>query len=131
MEGRKAWVKGHIETVGSENESPTVLAEAEALFISPRFAKAISVSRRVCMGLQKIACHSNAGEYISSFFLLLSLLGPCSFFWRCLGLMQTLLFVSTLRSPGCAYIIKVLVLAVGGKWPSFFILKVGPSFYII
>lgn len=40
VEGRKAWVKGRLETLVDEagGEIPTVLVEAEALFIEPRQA---------------------------------------------------------------------------------------------
>ncbi|KAF2202954.1 Thioesterase/thiol ester dehydrase-isomerase [Delitschia confertaspora ATCC 74209] len=40
VEGRKAWVKGRLETLGDEEkgESPVVLVEAEALFIEPKQA---------------------------------------------------------------------------------------------
>lgn len=38
VEGRKAWVEGHIETLVAEGEKPTVLVEASALFIEPRQA---------------------------------------------------------------------------------------------
>jgi len=36
VEGRKAWVEGHIETLVGEGEEPVVLVEATALFIEPR-----------------------------------------------------------------------------------------------
>jgi len=40
VEGRKAWVEGHIETLPKgEGEEPTVLATASALYISPRGAE--------------------------------------------------------------------------------------------
>lgn len=41
VEGRKAWVKGWLETLVDEKagETPVVLAEAEALFIEPRGAE--------------------------------------------------------------------------------------------
>jgi 3'-phosphoadenosine 5'-phosphosulfate synthase len=39
VEGRKAWVEGRIETLAAPGETPTVLVEASALFISPKFAK--------------------------------------------------------------------------------------------
>jgi len=44
VEGRKAWVKGRLETLVDEEkgEVPEVLTEAEALFIEPRQA-AVSV----------------------------------------------------------------------------------------
>jgi acyl-coenzyme A thioesterase PaaI-like protein len=38
VDGRKAWVKGRLETIGSEGKEPIVLTEAEALFIEPRQA---------------------------------------------------------------------------------------------
>ena len=38
VDGRKAWVKGHIESVAAPGEAPTVYAEATALFVSPKFA---------------------------------------------------------------------------------------------
>ncbi|KAH8905096.1 Thioesterase/thiol ester dehydrase-isomerase [Coniochaeta sp. PMI_546] len=39
VEGRKAWVEGHIETLAKEGEEPTVLATASALYISPKGAE--------------------------------------------------------------------------------------------
>lgn len=36
VEGRKAWVEGHIETLVPDGETPVVLAEASGLFISPK-----------------------------------------------------------------------------------------------
>jgi adenylylsulfate kinase len=38
VEGRKAWVEGHIETLVEPGEEPTVLVEASALFIEPKQA---------------------------------------------------------------------------------------------
>jgi adenylylsulfate kinase len=38
VEGRKAWVEGHIETLVAPGEKPTLLVEASALFIEPRQA---------------------------------------------------------------------------------------------
>ncbi|ORY66503.1 HotDog domain-containing protein [Pseudomassariella vexata] len=38
VDGRKAWVEGRIETLVPEGETPVVLADATALFISPRQA---------------------------------------------------------------------------------------------
>ena len=40
VEGRKAWVKGRIESLvePGEGESPIIYAEAEALFVEPKFA---------------------------------------------------------------------------------------------
>jgi 3'-phosphoadenosine 5'-phosphosulfate synthase len=38
VEGRKAWVKGRIETLAGEGETPVVLAEATALFVEPKQA---------------------------------------------------------------------------------------------
>ncbi len=37
-EGRKAWVEGRLETLVGEGETPVVLADATALFVSPRQA---------------------------------------------------------------------------------------------
>ncbi|KAI1505334.1 Adenylylsulfate kinase-domain-containing protein [Biscogniauxia marginata] len=38
VEGRKAWVEGRIETLVGEGETPVLLAEATALYISPKQA---------------------------------------------------------------------------------------------
>lgn len=38
VHGRKAWVKGQIESLPASGEVVQVYAEAEALFISPNFA---------------------------------------------------------------------------------------------
>jgi 3'-phosphoadenosine 5'-phosphosulfate synthase len=38
VEGRKAWVEGHIETLVEPGEEPVILVEASALFIEPRQA---------------------------------------------------------------------------------------------
>ena len=38
VEGRKAWVKGHIELLAAPGEKPTILAEATALYVSPKHA---------------------------------------------------------------------------------------------
>lgn len=38
-EGRKCWVKGKIQVLGEGEEGGKTLAEAEALFIEPRYAK--------------------------------------------------------------------------------------------
>lgn len=38
VEGRKAWVKGHIELLAEEGEEPMILAEATGLFVSPKYA---------------------------------------------------------------------------------------------
>ena len=42
VEGRKAWVEGHLETLPAEGEKPRIIAEASALFIEPKEA-AVSV----------------------------------------------------------------------------------------
>lgn len=42
VEGRKAWVEGHIETLVGEGETPVVLADATALFIEPRQAASLA-----------------------------------------------------------------------------------------
>lgn len=40
VEGRKAWVEGHIETLpGEEGKEPTILATASALYVSPKNAE--------------------------------------------------------------------------------------------
>ncbi|KAF2145330.1 uncharacterized protein K452DRAFT_118487 [Aplosporella prunicola CBS 121167] len=39
VEGRKAWVRGRLESIPNEGEEPVVMVEAEALFIEPRQAK--------------------------------------------------------------------------------------------
>ena len=39
VDGRKAWVKGHVELLREDGEAGEVLVEAEALFIEPRGAK--------------------------------------------------------------------------------------------
>jgi 3'-phosphoadenosine 5'-phosphosulfate synthase len=44
VEGRKAWVEGHFETLVGEGEQPEVLIEASAIFIEPRNA---AVSPRI------------------------------------------------------------------------------------
>ena len=36
LEGRKAWVEGHIETLVGEGEEPVTLVEATGLFIEPK-----------------------------------------------------------------------------------------------
>ncbi|GKT48399.1 UPF0648 protein [Colletotrichum spaethianum] len=38
VEGRKAWVEGQLETLAENGEEPVILAQASALFVSPRFA---------------------------------------------------------------------------------------------
>ncbi|RWA06644.1 hypothetical protein EKO27_g8466 [Xylaria grammica] len=38
VEGRKAWVEGRMETLAEEGETPVVLAEATALFVTPKQA---------------------------------------------------------------------------------------------
>ena len=38
VEGRKAWVKGRIESLVEDNQQPTVYVEASALFIEPKQA---------------------------------------------------------------------------------------------
>ena len=43
VEGRKAWVEGRIETLVSEGEEPSILVEAEALFIEPKNAAVSSL----------------------------------------------------------------------------------------
>ncbi|KAK1989470.1 thioesterase superfamily protein [Colletotrichum cereale] len=42
VEGRKAWVEGQLETLAANGEEPVVLAQASALFVSPRFASVMA-----------------------------------------------------------------------------------------
>lgn len=44
-EGRKVWVKGRIELLGESEEPGKLLAEAEGLFIEPKYAKVRHPSR--------------------------------------------------------------------------------------
>ena len=45
VEGRKAWVEGRIETLGEDEEPGTVLVEATALYIEPKYAS-VSLSKK-------------------------------------------------------------------------------------
>ncbi|KAL9107979.1 MAG: hypothetical protein Q9227_007194 [Pyrenula ochraceoflavens] len=47
LEGRKAWVEGHIETLPEEGMQPEILVKASALFIEPRGAQAMKSLYRV------------------------------------------------------------------------------------
>ncbi|WEW55840.1 thioesterase [Emydomyces testavorans] len=38
VEGRKAWVEGWIETLPEDGKDPTILVEAKALFVEPKYA---------------------------------------------------------------------------------------------
>lgn len=38
VDGRKAYVEGHLETLAAPGETPTVLTEATALYIEPKYA---------------------------------------------------------------------------------------------
>lgn len=42
VDGRKAWVEGHIETLVAPGEKPVILVEASALFIEPKQASVSS-----------------------------------------------------------------------------------------
>lgn len=42
VEGRKAWVEGHIETLPKDGEEPVVLVEASALMVEPKQAKVMA-----------------------------------------------------------------------------------------
>lgn len=55
VEGRKAWVEGHIETLVGEGEVPVVLVEASALFIEPRSA-AVSFLYTTLISEVKLMC---------------------------------------------------------------------------
>lgn len=48
VEGRKAWLQGHITTLPASNEKPPVLVEASSLFVSPREAEASILHCAVC-----------------------------------------------------------------------------------
>lgn len=55
VDGRKAWVEGRIETLASDGEKPTTIAEATGLFISPRNAGVgdqKSASRMACTSVE-------------------------------------------------------------------------------
>ncbi|KAK9237507.1 HotDog domain-containing protein [Lipomyces kononenkoae] len=41
VEGRKAWVKGHFETIPEEGKEPTVVVEADVLVVEPKWAKSL------------------------------------------------------------------------------------------
>ena len=45
VEGRKAWVEGRIEALGEDDEPGTVLVEATALYIEPKYAS-VSLSKK-------------------------------------------------------------------------------------
>ncbi|KAM4059366.1 thioesterase family protein [Hirsutella rhossiliensis] len=54
VEGRKAWVKGHIELLAKPGEQPTVLVEADALYVSPKLAS-VSFATYPVEGLRRLA----------------------------------------------------------------------------
>ncbi|EAQ92498.1 hypothetical protein CHGG_00733 [Chaetomium globosum CBS 148.51] len=62
VEGRKAWVEGHIETLpAEEGQEPTILATASALYISPKQAPVCtpeSLFRPLPRGLDQ-SCFAN------------------------------------------------------------------------
>ncbi|KAK9368903.1 HotDog domain-containing protein [Lipomyces kononenkoae] len=41
VDGRKAWVKGHIETVPEPGKEPIIVVEADVLVIEPKWAKSL------------------------------------------------------------------------------------------
>lgn len=51
VEGRKAWVEGRLETLVGKGETPVVLADATALFVSPKQA---AVSTNLCKYSHKL-----------------------------------------------------------------------------
>lgn len=57
VEGRKAWVKGWLESAVPEDETPVVYVEASGLFIEPRQA-AVSYSLAVPYPFSQAFCHS-------------------------------------------------------------------------
>ncbi|KAL2178642.1 Adenylylsulfate kinase-domain-containing protein [Thermothelomyces heterothallicus CBS 202.75] len=57
VEGRKAWVEGQIETLpDDENQQPTVLATASALYVSPKQASGCGGNERIS-GPQSVLPH--------------------------------------------------------------------------
>jgi adenylylsulfate kinase len=44
VEGRKAWVEGHIETLADPGQEPTIIAEGSALYVEPKQAAVILFS---------------------------------------------------------------------------------------
>jgi len=46
VEGRKAWVEGTVESLGTihQEKQPTVYVEAKALFIEPKYAAIMKVT---------------------------------------------------------------------------------------
>ena len=54
VEGRKAWVRGHIELLGDPGTEPVILAEATALFISPKYAAVSSALPLPCAALRAV-----------------------------------------------------------------------------
>jgi 3'-phosphoadenosine 5'-phosphosulfate synthase len=66
VEGRKAWVKGHIETLVGEGETPVVLVEATALFIEPKSAAVSLISFGALVDREKLTrSNTEYGESIS------------------------------------------------------------------
>jgi adenylylsulfate kinase len=53
VEGRKAWVEGRIETLVNEGETPVVLVEATALFVTPRQAAVRVATTIPCCAQQR------------------------------------------------------------------------------
>lgn len=51
VEGRKAWVKGHIELLADPGEEPTILAEATGLFVSPKYAAVSDLKSFSCFSI--------------------------------------------------------------------------------
>ena len=60
VEGRKAWVEGHIETLAENGEDPVVLVEASALFIEPKQA-AVSNALLQSLDLRHLTSHELTG----------------------------------------------------------------------
>jgi hypothetical protein len=50
FEGRKAWVKGRLETLPPDGSQGDLLVEAEALFIEPRNAAILARQRKIVGG---------------------------------------------------------------------------------
>jgi hypothetical protein len=51
VEGRKAWVEGTIESLGTihQDKDPTLYVEAKGLFIEPKYAAIMKVPRRLSL----------------------------------------------------------------------------------
>lgn len=62
VEGRKAWVKGHIELLAAPGGKATVLTEAEALYVSPKYASVSVVPAERCWAWRLTAGADDAAD---------------------------------------------------------------------